>query len=211
MSQLDNLVTPALPDERISLIMRAFFELTPPVTDTTNAIPLLAVIYFTSQMSFLSECVPDSSKNATGSIDAALLRMFSFPVSGSQLTCTAFGGDDRAPYLTGRIKAKNQFLGQPSVVPPTLPTRLNPLDKPQWVSQRMRLREEVPLDNKRGTEATRLTSTELRRLQSWLSTQNGRAAATSARCTLSAGTDAAGLVAPALSLKVDYGFPWRAE
>lgn len=194
-------------DERISLIMRSILELTPLVPSKTNAIPLLEALYLTSQMSCLCVCVPGGGRRS--SVEAALADMFHIPIGGWKSMCDVFGVEERAMYLTGRIREKSQSLGLPASVSPSLQLHLNPTGKSLWVSLRLRVRTFVPLYNKPHEKPSVLSEAEQCLLREWLARRSGLVAATQARCTVVPVTDSSGRFAAQAAVRFDYGFPWR--
>lgn len=201
-------------DELISVIMRCIFKLGPAVVqkgNRTHAMPLLAIMYFTSKMAFLSGCpVEPVEQSDRQSVNDSLSSMFDVPLLGWRKMCATMGVSDYSLLLSGRLVESKQFMGLPASVPRSLQRNINPTGKAQWVSLRMILREHLSLYPAANGGPGGPTADELQKVRAMLGTAAGDAAAKAAGCIVQGGTVPGGSWSPIASIKYNWNFPWRA-
>ncbi|OSX80219.1 hypothetical protein BU14_0056s0003 [Porphyra umbilicalis] len=136
----------------LSLVLRSILFLGPAVMPSKVATPALVFLFFASEMSFLAGIVPGRRAAFDGAIEALFKDA---PMKGWDFLCREFAVCERGLFLSGRISAEAQLVGQPDSVPLSVNKKVNPTGRHQYVSKRMSMRPDLDLwvvqQNKLGT------------------------------------------------------------
>jgi len=192
----------------LSLIFRAVSRVGPAVNDKDVAVPVLMVIWFVSHMTFLAGPLAGGTEKA---LHLELSDLFKdSPMDGWLWLCRAYGLCSHGLFLLARVMFEHQLGGQPPSIPDWLLERLNPTKSHQWLSRRLVMRLFLDLWVTDGLPGC-LSVAELASLRSNLGTENGRAAARAARCTIVEGLSPSGHYTTMARLEFDWNFPWKTD
>jgi len=195
----------------LSLVLRSILFLGPAVMPSKVATPALVFLFFASEMSFLAGIVPGRRAAFDGAIEALFKDA---PMKGWDFLCREFAVCERGLFLSGRISAEAQLVGQPDSVPLSVNKKVNPTGRHQYVSKRMSMRPDLDLwvvqQNELGTGPApgAVTEAELSGLRALLSTANGRGTASAAGCRIVPGVTPDGEATTMARLEFNWRYTW---